>query len=288
MIERVKMRRQSLERSEDIERLETKIQNLGIEIKVHPWKIVVKLVKNILSSGTVPHRLAWRNLVMIPKPCGKDFRGIGLNETLWKIVSHIINIREQEGIVFHKWIHGFRGKRGTATAILELNMASTLARNLQDPLYTVFLDLKKSYDSVYRQRLINFLRKYGFGPNTLSILNDFWKKQKAVVKQGLYFGKTFSPSRGVTQGDIISPMIFNIIVDRVVRDIHEKINHNQYLVIQSTAIFYADDGDLFGCNPHELQDIVNQEVDLFKSIGLYPNTSKTKCMITIPPQDENW
>ena len=41
--------------------------------------------------------------------------------------------------------------------------------------------------------------------------------QQVVARQSGYHGEPFKATRGVTQGDIVSPTLFNIIVDAVVR-----------------------------------------------------------------------
>ena len=87
----------------------------------------------------------------------------------------------------------------------------------------------------------------------------------------------------MTQGDIISPILFNIIIDCVVRKLERHIDRNQFIIVQSTSVFYADDGAIFGCDPVEVQGIVDTASEMFKHIGLYPNASKTKQMTFQPP-----
>ena len=55
------------------------------------------------------------------------------------------------------------------------------------------------------------------GEHMLTLLQSFWAKQLIVGRQGGYNGKPFSASRGVTQGDPVSPTIFNIMFDAIVR-----------------------------------------------------------------------
>jgi hypothetical protein len=51
----------------------------------------------------------------------------------------------------------------------------------------------------------------------LRIISQVWEGDTMVPEQGGYFGKAFKASRGVKQVDIISPMIFNIVEDAVIR-----------------------------------------------------------------------
>ena len=50
----------------------------------------------------------------------------------------------------HDVLHGFRAGRGMGTAILDLKLAQDISIIDQDPLFLVFLDLRKAYDIVDR------------------------------------------------------------------------------------------------------------------------------------------
>ena len=70
-----------------------------------------------------------------------------------------------------------------------------------------------------------------------------------VAREGGYYGTAFQGDRGVTQGDPLSPTIFNVVVDEVVRNFvtvmveeaEERGKRGQEGRRQST-IFYAGDG----------------------------------------------
>jgi hypothetical protein len=111
------------------------------------WEHVCHTVKQIFETGQIPEEMTWSILVLIPKASG-DTRGIGLLDTLWKVCSSIINRRLQESISFHESLHGFRRGRGTGTACLEAKLQMQLAHIRSTPLYQVFLDLSKAYDTL--------------------------------------------------------------------------------------------------------------------------------------------
>ena len=80
--------------------------------------------------------------------------------------------------------------------------------------------------------------------------------------------------RGCTQGDIDLPIIFNVIIDTVVR-CWKQLNE------QSKSFFYADDGLLENTNPEDLQKDLDLIIKLFERLGLKTNKTKTKSMIII-------
>ena len=98
-----------------------------------------------------------------------------------------------------------------------------------------------------------------------------------VTKQAGFFGKPFRASRGVHQGDITSPFIFNIVCDAVIREWESQMNHGTAQERKETrAQFYADDGLLSGENPQEVQRAIDIFTNVFAPMGLKMNATKTK------------
>jgi hypothetical protein len=111
------------------------------------WEQVCHTVKSIFETGQIPEEMTWSVLVLIPKSSGGT-RGIGLLDILWKVCSSIINTRLQDAILFHNSLHGFRKGRGTGTASLEAKLQMQLAHIRGIPLFQIFLDLSKAYDTM--------------------------------------------------------------------------------------------------------------------------------------------
>ena len=60
-------------------------------------------------------------------------------------------------------------------------------------------------------------------PNLARLLENFWKRQRIFPKAGKCLGIVFGTGRGVTQGDPASPIIFNMVVDTVVRTVLDVV-----------------------------------------------------------------
>ena len=60
---------------------------------------------------------------------------------------------------------------------------------------------------------MEILRGYGMRHKLHRLLQWYWDEQKVVPKAGKFFGHPFHTHRVVTQGDPVSPMIFNISVE---------------------------------------------------------------------------
>ena len=174
------------------------------------------LVQTAFRDGDLAEEATWQAVVLIPK-WKKDYRGIGLVEAMWKVVALIINRRFTASITYHNVLHGFRAGRGTGTATLEAKMLQQLAALREEVLYVIFLDLHKAYDALDRFRCLKILEGYGVVPKSRRLLTSYWYRLTMVARAGGYYGTSFGGERGVTQGDPLSPTIFNMVVDAVVR-----------------------------------------------------------------------
>ena len=110
-----------------------------------------------------------------------------------------------------------------------------------------------------------------------------------VARADGYYGKAFKGDRGVTQGDLLSPTIFNVVVDAVVRhwreglitETEEKGETGREGRHQS-AVFYADNGMAVLSDPAWLQGAFSALVAIFDRVGLRTNGNKTVSMACHP------
>ena len=79
------------------------------------------------------------------------------------------------------------------------------------------------------------------GPRMRRYIENTWKEQIFVLKQRNFFSEPLEVEKGVTQGDIDSPIIFNLIIDAVLRKIQSEETYGK-----SDLSFYADNGLLEG------------------------------------------
>ena len=206
------------------------------------------MVQTAFWDEVLAEEVTWQAVVLIPKE-KKDYWGIGLVEVVWKVVAAILNRRFKYSITYHDALHGFRAGRGTGTATLEAKLLQQLAAMREEVLYVILLDLTKAYDALDRSRCLEILEGYDFGPNARSLLKTYWRRLTMLARAGGYYGKAFKGERGVTQGDLLSPTIFNVVVDAVIRhwvnglvDKAEEKGETGREVRHQLAVFYVDDG----------------------------------------------
>jgi Reverse transcriptase (RNA-dependent DNA polymerase) len=108
-------------------------------------------------------------------------------------------------------------------------------------------------------------------------LTHFWDNLWLAPRQGGFFGKPLKSNRGVTQGDPLSQVLLNIMIDAVVRQT-KHILGTEY----NSIIFYADDGLITGNNKEQLQRFLDTMIQLLANLGLKINPEKTKILVGHP------
>ena len=91
--------------------------------------------------GDLPTKILWLSLVLLTKANVTSYHGISLVNSLWKIISCIIDTWLKKGIQFHDALHKFWKAWSTGAALLEEKLAQQLPVAKQAPLYSMFLDL---------------------------------------------------------------------------------------------------------------------------------------------------
>ena len=116
----------------------------------------------------------------------------------------------------------------------------------------------------------------------------------AVARSGKYHGAVFLPTQSTTQEGIISPILFNILVDAVhvarkwcanVMDDMTFANAglDGKAVGTTSSLFYDNDGAVGSLDPNWLQDAKQHLYDLIRNcVDLKPNTKKTAVVICHP------
>ena len=100
-----------------------------------------------------------------------------------------------------------------------------------------------------------------------------------------YFGLPFKGYHSMTQGDLLSPMLFNVVVYAIIRhwvtfveptvDVLEGLGLS---IRELAAYFYAEDGLVASIKPERLQREFDILTGLFDQVGLSMNTRKTVIM----------
>jgi len=125
---------------------------------------------------------------LIPKADVGEYRGIALLEIIYNLILLIINGRLIGAVNFDDSMHSNLPRRGTSTAITEAKLLAQLRGRIDEPLFMVFVDLKKASYSLDRAQAMRILAGYGVGVNIRRIINLIWQGDTMVPRQAGYLG----------------------------------------------------------------------------------------------------
>ena len=126
-------------------------------------------------------------------------------------------------------------------AICQLRIMVERCMEMQKTQYICFVDYTKAFDRVKHDMLFEILSKAGVPDKEINIIKSLYLQQKATVRYENETSEEITIKRGVRQGCILSPCLFNIYTEYLIREALEDgegININGQHI---TNIRYADD-----------------------------------------------
>ena len=111
---------------------------------------------------------------------------------------------------------GFRRQRSTVDMIFVARMLQEFGRDKDIPIYLCFIDLTKAYDTVDRKLLWLVLARFGVPDKMINIIRAFHDGMRATVRLGDgELSESFEVTRGLRQGCVLAPLLFNIFFTAV-------------------------------------------------------------------------
>ena len=105
---------------------------------------------------------------------------------------------------------GFRKGRGTRDEIATIRWIIEKAREFQKNIYLCFIDDAKAFDCMDLNKLWKILQEMGIPDHLTCLLRNLYVGQEATVRTGCGTTDWFQTGKGVCQGCILSPCLFNL------------------------------------------------------------------------------
>lgn len=244
------------------------------------------ICQKIWTTGSWPKD--WTSSIFLPlfkkgsrEKCD-NYRLIALMSHASKILISILNERLKP---FLQWQippeqAGFVKGRGTREQILNLKLIIEKAREVNKPLYICFIDYRKAFDSLNWKKLWTILTEMGV-PNHLTLMiKELYSHSEALVQIDNFLSKPCAIRKGARQGCILSPMLFNIYSEYIMRGALENWNGGITVGgVKISNLRYADDTVLFASSAEELQELMGRLEKESTNLHLEINHDKTKIMI---------
>ena len=183
-------------------------------------------------------------------------------------------------------------ERGCADQIFAVKQICEKAKRKRKKVFMGFMDLEKAYDSVNRKGLWQVLSMYGVSGKLLEGIKSLHEGSKACVRVNGTLSEWFEIKNGVKQGCVMSPWLFNIFMDGVMKEVRQGMGTRGVRLVRGreewwiSDLLYADDVVFVAESERELRELIDKFNRVCKRRGLKVNADKSKVMIMGGTEDD--
>ncbi|KAL1276316.1 hypothetical protein QQF64_035939 [Cirrhinus molitorella] len=149
----------------------------------------------------------------------ENYRGITLLSVPGKIFNRILLERMRDAVDVRLRDHqaGFRRNRSCTDQISTLRIIIEQSLEWNSSLYMNFVDFLKAFDSLHRDTLWQLLRHYGIPAKLIRLIQKSYEEMSCQVVHGGQLTRRFDVKTGVRQGCLLSPFLFLLAIDWVMK-----------------------------------------------------------------------
>jgi len=248
----------------------------------------------VWNTGKIPSD--WCDGIIIPLPKKGDlrdcnnWRGITLLSVPGKVLCSIIldRVKTEVDVKLRQQQAGFRSGRSCCDQIFALRQIIEKVTAADSKLLVNFIDFRKAFDCVHRHSVWNILKCYGFPDKIIGIIQSFYNNSRCAVRSDGGIGDWFQIVTGVRQGCILSPMLFLLVMDWVLKRATGENNCGIPWVNggRLTDLDFADDIALVDATWEGMARLTSRIETEAGTVGLRINADKTKLMVVGHMGDE--
>lgn len=248
-------------------------------------KTLHPILAHIWHSNTIPSEWKEGLIINLPKKgdlsdC-KNWRGITLLNSIYKILAGLILNRIADSLEpkLLKEQAGFRPGRSCVDHINALRLIVEQSTEFRSPLYLVFVDFERAFDTLNHQSMYKVLQAIGIPHKLISLIQHLYKDSSSKILHNNQKSRSISIKTGVKQGCLMSPLLFNLSLDWVLKHLNKQDRGIRWtLFSRLEELAYADDICLLAHTYDDMQDKINLLKQLAAQVGLKINVAKTKAM----------
>ena len=143
----------------------------------------------------------------------------------------------------------------------------------------MIIDYQKAFDRVNHDKLVEVMEKAGIPELERRLIINLYWNQKAAVRWDSDITRNVNINRGVRQGCILSPILFNLYSEFMISEALEEEEGVKLNGVNINNLRYADDAALVAYSKTNLQNMLDKLKETGKKYGMSINVKKTKVMV---------
>ena len=170
----------------------------------------------------------------------------------------------------------FRKGRGTRNQIANICGIIKKAREFQKNIYFCFIDYAKAFDCMDHNELWKILKEMEIPDHLICLLRNLYAGQEATVSTG-HGTEWFQIGKGVHQGCILSPCLFNLYAEYIMRNAGLEEAQARIKIARRNInnLRYADDTTLMAESEEELKSLLTKVKEESEKVGINLSIQKT-------------
>lgn len=212
----------------------------------------------------------------------ENYRGIAVTSSVSRVYGKVLKnrIESEYGQIEAEEQAGFRAGRSTTDHIFTLTQVIEKKTAKNQEVHLLFVDLKKAYDSVPLVKLWQTLERSSVNVELIRAVKSLYYQPITKIKIGKKVTPGFVPTKGLRQGCCMSPTLFKIYLEEVLRRWKNKCKHMGIPLTDYTlyTLCFADDQVVVAQDYDDLNYMARKLVEEYSEWGLDVNFEKTEYM----------
>ena len=178
---------------------------------------------------------------------------------------------------------GFRSGRSTVDQALILHEVLLRRKRAGQDTFLCFVDFRKAFDTVWHAGLWKRMWDSGIRGKAWRVVRNLYSSINACVKLGDCTSRNVSMRQGVRQGCPLSPILFNLFVEKLAERLRQSGFGAKVKGIDLESLLYADDVVLIGKSSDDLQGMIDVVDKFCRQWRMEINLKKSEVMIVAEP-----